>query len=131
MRKSFISGLMLCVAVALTTGCGVEQGEEGLEPTAGASEASAQAPDENLGDVEQAVCGPGAHAICMGWDAGGRRCLANCSGVNYWQDTGYAYSGSGLSACWYIDHGQCGDTAWNFCFRQGRTLEGACWGRRG
>jgi len=129
MRKSFISGLMFCVVVTLTAGCGVEQEEAGLDPAAG--EASAQAPDENLGDVEQAVCDPGGHAICMGWDAGGRRCLANCAGTNYWQDTGYAYAGSGLAACWYVSYGDCGNMAQNFCFRRGQSYQGACWGRRG
>ncbi len=129
MRKSFISGLMLCVAVALTSGCGAEQEEAGLEPMT--SEASAQAPDENIGDVEQAVCDEGGHAICMGWDAGGRRCLANCSRNTYWADTGYAYRGSGLSACGYIDHGECQRKASGFCFKTFQTLQGACWGRRG
>ncbi|MCP3142788.1 hypothetical protein [Pyxidicoccus xibeiensis] len=125
MRRSFFSGLMLCVAVALTTGCGVEQEEPA------ASEVSAHVPEENLGEAEQNVCGPGAHAICEGWEAGGRRCLANCSGTNYWMDTGWAASGSGLSACWYISHGECGEKAQNFCFQRGWSYQGACWGRRG
>ncbi|MFP2934486.1 hypothetical protein ACLESO_57130 [Pyxidicoccus sp. 3LG] len=127
MRKSFISGLMLCVAVALTAGCGPEQDEAGLDVS---GEMSAQAPEESVGEAEQGVCGPGAHAICEGWDAGGRRCLANCSGTNYWMDTGYAASTS-LLACWYIGHGDCSNAAQNFCFQRGWSYQGACWGRRG
>ncbi|WP_224243579.1 hypothetical protein [Hyalangium gracile] len=90
MRRSLIPGLMLSVVVALASGCGVEEEAAGADPMAGASEEQAAAPGENLGEVEQAVCSPGDHAICMGWDAGGRRCLANCGGTNYWRDTGEA-----------------------------------------
>ena len=83
----------------------------------------------HVDEAAQAICDPGAISVCTGWANGGRRCLANCSGTNYWADTGAAYWFS-VPACYPIDYGQCGSTAQSYCNGLGRSYQGACWGHR-
>ena len=116
MHRILVSYLALCIVIASASSCGPET----TEP---------EASDNSVGETQQAVCGPGGQGVCVGWSNGGRRCLANCSGTNYWMDTGAAYWFS-INACYPIDYGQCEQAARNFCSSRGWSYQASCWGWR-
>ena len=89
LKISAVSVMGIVIAVLLPA-CIAEVDDPDPTPTTEA----AGTPDEDVAEAEQAVCGPGFPSVCTGWDSGGRRCLANCAGSNYWMDTGYAYWGT-------------------------------------
>jgi len=126
MMKSSIS--LACVAVlcsAIAVACGGAEPEDLGERDVAQNETATDSVDTNSnGDAEgepsDVASGEGAdqevdYGTCVGWDNGGRHCLANCG--SGWEFVG-AYPN--------IQYGGCQDAAWFYCGN--RPYYGACWG---
>ena len=91
-------------------------------------------PMEDLGPAEESPApelterGDGAGTVsaqalvCVGWENGGRFCLADCLGDNIYEKVGEYPN---------IDYGACTSRADTFCRnRWGTSVDHACWGVR-
>ncbi len=88
-------------------------------PPVEAQEDDIDAPGDVLAQPGATILGP---ALCTGWDAGGRTCLAQCvTDPGVWSSTGGIYPAVG--------YGDCGAHGNVWCENMGRGWSiNACWG---